>query len=107
MKDLIREIGIKDDNIPFFNTADLQASKDAFIIPSDRNWGYLMNSYLTQLDMTDYEDAFTGFNELGGDLPINRHSWLAPYQEEPWPQSDKLALVEERESKPIIGTTST
>lgn len=66
----------------------------------------MMNAYFTQLDMTDYEDCFVGFNEIPGDLPINRQSWLRPYQEEPFPNDSKLALVEEREKKRLQGTSS-
>lgn len=34
------------------------------------NFTYLMNALFSPLDMTDYEDAFVGFNEVGGSLPI-------------------------------------
>lgn len=53
--------------------------------PSDHNFQYLMNALFSPLDMTDYEDAFVGFNELGGSIPINNYSLLRPLQEETLP----------------------
>lgn len=37
-----------------------------------------MNAMFTPLDMTDHEDSFVGWHEVGGTLPINRQSWLSP-----------------------------
>jgi len=47
-----------------------------------------MNAMFTPLDMTDHEDSFVGWHEVGGTLPINRQSWLSPLQEEKHPQSN-------------------
>jgi hypothetical protein len=37
----------------------------------------------TPLDMTDHEENFVGWNEVGGELPINRLSWLEVIKPEP------------------------
>lgn len=55
---------------------------------SDPRYRYLANAMLTPVDMTDQEESFVGWNEVGDDLPINRQSWLSFFQEEKHPQSD-------------------
>lgn len=61
-----------------------------------------MNALFTPLDMTDYENTFVGFNEVGGALPINSYSLLRPMQEEPGPQKDTLDEFVEAEKRPIM-----
>ena len=59
-----------------------------------------MNALFTPLDMTDYENTFVGFNEIGGSLPINNPSLLKPVVEEPWPQNHALVAMEDPEKRP-------
>lgn len=105
MKDLIRDVGIKTDEIPFHNLQSIRKLKDNHIHSSDGNFHYLMNALFTPVDMTDHEQEFVGWNELHGALPINRQSWLTPLQEEPHPKSDKLAAIEQLEKRPIMVTS--
>lgn len=108
MKDLINDVGINRDKIPFYN---LKAMTDITtknkVYDTDRRFGYLMNAMFTPLDMTDHEDSFVGWNEVGGDLPLNRLSWLSPYQDEPHPQTNNLADIEDIDEKPIRLTSQT
>ena len=105
MKDLIRDVGIKNDEIPFHNLQSIRKLRDNHIHSSDGNFHYLMNALFTPVDMTDHEEEFVGWNELHGALPINRQSWLTPMQEEPHPRSDKLAGIETLEKRPILVTS--
>lgn len=105
MKDLIRDVGIKNDEIPFHNLQSIRKLRDNHIHSSDSNFHYLMNALFTTVDMTDYEEEFVGWNELHGALPINRQSWLTPMQEEPHPKTDKLAGIEQLEKRPILVTS--
>lgn len=86
MRDLIRDVGIHPDNIPFTNVGDLAKQREKlFIQPSDHNFTYLMNALFTPLDMTDYENTFVGFNELSGGVPVNNPHLLRNLIEEPHP----------------------
>jgi len=107
MKDLINDVGINKDSIPFYNLKEIRKVKDNMSYESDANFHYLMNAMFTPLDMTDHEDAFVGWHEIAGDLPINRYSWLAPLQPEKHPQTDRKAAIEELEKRPIRMTSST
>lgn len=72
MRELIRDVGIHADNMEFFNVGDLQKKREQlFKQDSDHNYHYLMNALFTPLDMTDYENQFVGFDEIGGALPIS------------------------------------
>lgn len=64
-----------------------------------------MHALFTPLDMTDHEDAFVGWNELPGYVPMNRQSWLSPLQEEKHPQSNQLPGIETQEKRPIRMTS--
>ena len=52
--------------------------------------------------MTDYENTFVGWNEIGGALPITGYTHLKPMIEEFWPQKDSLMALETPESRPIL-----
>jgi hypothetical protein len=107
MKDLIRDVGIAKDKIPFYNLNQISQVKNNQTYGSDANFHFLMNAMFTPLDMTDQEDSFVGWHEVGGDLPINRQSWLKPLMEEPHAQSDKRAGIESIEKAPIMMTGPT
>lgn len=103
MRDLVRDVGINNDNLTFMNVGDLQKKREQlFVHQSDHNFGYLMNALFTPLDMTDYENTFVGFNEIGGGLPINTPQLLRPVIEEPWPQSHGLVALEKVEKRPML-----
>ena len=66
------------------------------------NFNYLMNALFSPLDMTDYEDAFVGFNEVGGALPIRDVQLLRPIIEEPYPANHALVAIEKHENRPLL-----
>lgn len=71
---------------------------------SDDNFHYLVNAQFTPLDMTDHEDSFVGWHEVGGEMPINRLSWLNPLKEEPFRQTDMAAASYKKEKRPLYMT---
>lgn len=86
MRDLVKDLGISDNSLEFLNVNDLQKKREnMFVHTSDHNFSYLMNALFTPLDMTDYENTFVGWNEVGGALPINNYGLLKPLMDEPWP----------------------
>lgn len=107
MKDLINEVGINTNSVEFFNLAALRKLKAKQLHTSDENFHYLMNAMFTPVDMTDYEDQFVGWNEVPGEVPISRLSWLNPVMPELHPQTDKLAAIESIENRPVHGTGPT
>jgi hypothetical protein len=66
-----------------------------------------MNAMFTPLDMTDHEEAFVGWNEVGGAIPMNNISMLDVLKEEPHPMSRKLVGMETVEKRPIRMTSPT
>ena len=71
LRDMLKDIGINRETLRFFNTSDIVKNNDAQIKGSDKNVNLnLRNARFTQINMTDYEDDFTGFNEIVGELPI-------------------------------------
>jgi len=85
ISDLLKDVGIKRETIPFYNMSTVRDWKDKMVYESDRQMRFLLNAMFTPLDMTDYEEAFVGWNELPGSLPLARPQWLLPYQDEPHP----------------------
>ena len=103
MRDLIRDIGIQQDTLEFFNVGDLAKKREQlFTHASDHNFSYLMNALFTPLDMTDYENTFVGYNELSGSIPINNPHLLKNVTEEPWPMNHALADYDEVETRPFL-----
>lgn len=107
MRDLIRDVGINKDSIPFYNVDRTEYNQKNHTHASDDRFKYLMNAMFTPLDMTDQEESFVGWHEIGEDLPINRTQWLGKLQEEDHPQSDQLAGIEVVEKRPLRYTSST
>ena len=71
LRDMLKDIGINRETLRFFNSSDIIKNNDAQIKGSDKNVNLnLRNARFTQINMTDYEDDFTGFNEIVGELPI-------------------------------------
>ena len=103
--DLVKEVGIKRDTIPFYNLAEFRKYKDNLVHESDNQFTYLMAALFTPLDMTDYETDFVGWNEVPGALPLDRPNWLTEIAPEPHPQLDALAAIEEIENIPRYATS--
>jgi hypothetical protein len=61
---------------------------------SDPRFSYLINAMFVPLDMTDQEESFVGWHEIGDDLPLQRPNHLNELQEEAHPQIDMLAGIE-------------
>lgn len=61
-----------------------------------------MNALFTPLDMTDYENTFIGYNEVGGAIPFNNTQLLKPVIEEPWPTNNALIALEQAEKRPML-----
>jgi hypothetical protein len=107
MRDLVRDVGISSDTIEFINVGDLQKKREQlFVHQSDHNFGYLMNALFTPLDMTDYENTFVGFNEIGCGLPINTPQLLTLVTEEPWPTSHGLVSLEGVDKRPLLARSN-
>ena len=103
--DLVKEVGIKRDTIPFYNLTEFRKYKDNLVQESDGQFTYLMSALFTPLDMTDYETDFVGWNEAKGALPLNRPNWLTEIAPEPHPQLDAFAAIEEIENIPRYSTS--
>lgn len=106
MRDLIRDVGIEKDNIPHYSVERTENFNKNLIHDSDAKFTYLANAMFTPLDMTDQEESFVGWHEIGDDLPISRQSWLEPAQTEAHPQSDNLAGIEVVEKRPLRYTST-
>ncbi len=66
MKELLKDIGIKKENLIYYNFEDYKKVMDTYqLMPSDRKIQYFKNALFVPLNMTDYEESFIGFNELG------------------------------------------
>ncbi len=64
LRDLITDIGIKDDTIEFTNLKALNKLAEQKIYSGDSQIKYLQNALYTPLDMTDYEDHFVSWREM-------------------------------------------
>lgn len=105
--DLVKEVGIQRDTIPFFNLEKFRMHKDNLVHDSDHQFAYLQSALFTPLDMTDYETQFVSWNEIPGMLPLNRPNWLMAIAPEPHPQIDSLASIEQIENIPRYATSPT
>ncbi len=105
--ELVKEVGIKRDTIPFYNLEKFRQYKDNLVHDSDHQFSYLMSALFTPVDMTDYETDFVSWNELPGAVPLNRPNWLTSIVPEPHPQLDALAAIEEIEDIPRYATSQT
>ena len=108
MKDLLNEVHVRKELLPFQNYAELKRARaDTMIHPGDSQMKYLLNALFTPVDMTDYEDAFSGWNEFQGEVPISRSNWIQRWNKEQAPQTDALPnLSKQRESwNPATGPT--
>lgn len=107
LAELVKEVGIKRDSIPYMNVAKLRTAKDNLIHESDIQFSSLQCALFTPLDMTDHETEFVGWNEVPAMIPFKRSNWLARMMPESHPQVDALASIEEIEDKPRFTTSPT
>jgi len=107
LRDLLKDVGINKQTIQFSNVADLMKTKDKRLNGNDGQFDNLRNARFTQVDMTDYLYDFPSLNELGGHLPINGISLLAPLMPEMWPQTNALVEVNDLEKYPKNATSKT
>ena len=86
MKELLKDIGIKKENLIYYNFEDYKKVMDTYqLMPSDRKIQYFKNALFVPLNMTDYEESFIGFNELGSSLPLGDLSMVRSINPEPIP----------------------
>jgi hypothetical protein len=76
MRDLIRDVGIDKGSIPYYNIDRINAFQKNRMHESDARFQYLINAMFVPLDMTDHEESFVGWHEIGDDLPIQNFSAL-------------------------------
>ena len=107
LRDLITDVGIKDDTIEFMNLAKLNKKREQLLFPSDHQFRYLQNALFTPLDMTDYEDQFVSWRELPGALPIAHSEKLLEFQLEDFPQINALVEKQLPENPPVWSTGPT
>ena len=105
--ELVKEVGIKRDTIPFYNLERMRKFKDNMIHSTDHQFQYLMAALFTPLDMTDHETNFIGWNEQAGLIPFDKPNWLMSIAPEPHPQIDAFVAIEELEEIPRYGTSMT
>lgn len=108
LRDLVTDVGIRDETIDFMNWSTLQKWKESNnLFESDRQMRVLQNTLFTPIDMTDYEDQFVGFRELAGGLQINNSQLLDDLREETWPQINSLIDKFTPETRPLSSTGPT
>jgi len=108
MKDLIRDVGIRDETIEFVNLAMRNKNADNLAHSHDYKFKYLESALFTPLDMTDYDDHFVSFSECsGGRATIIENYGIQEMNPESLPQSDKLPAFEIPDDPYIWGTGPT
>jgi len=76
MRDLIRDVGIQNEAIPYYSIDRINAFQKNLLHESDAKFDYLVNVMFTPLDMTDHEESYVGWHEIGDDLPVQRANHL-------------------------------
>lgn len=107
MRELINDVGIRDETIEFINLAKLNKMREQSQFASDAQMRYLQNSLYTPLDMTDYEDQFVSWRELPGALPIANSQKILDFKDEDWPQINALVEHFIPEKAPLQSTGPT
>jgi len=85
MKDLINDVGINDESIPFCNLAVKTKMQNERQYESDPQYQVLEQAYFPPIDGTNHEECFVGWNEVPDSLPITNLQFLSPLREEEWP----------------------
>lgn len=107
LRELVNEVGIRDETIPFTSLAQLNKMKEQNLFESDHQMRYLQNALYTPIDMTDYEDQIVSWRELPGALPIGHTEKLDEWKEEDWPQVNALIEKTYGENPPLVSTGPT
>lgn len=108
LRELIVDLGIRDDTIPFMNLAQLNKLKEQNLFESDSQIRVFKNALFTPLDMTDYEEQFVSWQELpGSKQPINHPERLNDLRPEAWPQINALIEKAIPENPPLLSTGPT
>lgn len=107
MRELLNDVGIKRDTIPFMNLANLNRMKEGNdIFDSDDQYPNLTGSMFLPVDGTDHEESFIGWNEFPRNVPLSGYmSWLECMKDEPWPQTDKSVGINAVETFYRTGTS--
>jgi hypothetical protein len=100
MRDLLKDIGINRETVQYSNVSELVKAKDERKYESDINFKNLLNARYTMIDMTDYEDTFSGFNEMET-LPLSAIGHISILNPEPWPETSELSDYETPEVLPL------
>lgn len=89
-KDLLVDVGINNDSIPFNNLAveNMPMLADDQIFETDRQFEFFKSAYFPPLDGTTHEEYFVGWNEVPNSLPLQNLQFLSPLREEEWPQTN-------------------
>lgn len=67
IKHLFYDIGLKIENLPFYNNDYYWAKQDEYRLWStDEKYQYMERAIIPFINMTDYEEGYTGLVELGG-----------------------------------------
>jgi len=107
LRDLLKDIGINRETLKFYNISDVIKDNDKFMKTDDKRLrDNLRNARFTQVDMTDYEDDFTGFNEVMGEMPIEGLNQLTELLPELWPQTNSMIEVNDMEKLDTGAATS-
>jgi hypothetical protein len=80
LRELITDLGIRDETIPFVNLAQLNKLRENNIFQSDSQIRVFANSLFKELDLTDYEEAFVNWQELPGAQGITHSEKLLDLQ---------------------------
>ena len=98
LREMLKDIGINRETMRFYNTSDMIKNNDQIMKGSDKNLMHnLQNARFTQVDMTDYEGDFTGFNEFKNALPIDGLNQMSEQMPELWPQTNAMIEVNDME----------
>ena len=95
LKELLKDVGINRQSIHFNNVSDMMKANDNILLDSDKEWKAFTNARYLQLDMTDYEENFPGYNEVGNIAFNNINNVKLP---EKWPAIHTLVEINELEN---------
>lgn len=82
LRQLLTDVGVNDDSIPFVSYNDVREAEENQIHGSDHRFKFFQSALFTPLDMTDHEESFVGWNELGFSVPISNLSMLDVMKDE-------------------------
>ena len=87
----MNEVYVRRETLPFVNWAEHKRRKmDSQIFKGDKQYKFLLNALFMPLDMTDHEEAFVGFDEYQGEVPLSNVNWIQRWNTEKQPQTDAM-----------------